>query len=132
MAIAVLIAGIINIPNIMFYASTEYSPDPQELSYSNSTSTSSLLSFSLTGSALCTTPKWAACPTCSPDDFDFEQRFRVGVANDGTVLVLRNGCNGGSLQQGGLNMLTLIFLSVYTGLMALYLRHRAVRFDEDK
>jgi hypothetical protein len=140
MAIAVLIAGIINIPNIMFYASTEYSPttqqefysSPQEEYYSNSTSTSSLLSFSLIGSAVCTTIKWAACPTCTPDDFDFEQRFRVGVADDGTVLVLRNGCNGGNLQQGTINMLSLIFLSVYMVLMALYLRHRAIRFDEDK
>jgi hypothetical protein len=133
MAIAVLIAGIINIPNIMFYASTEYSPvTQQEYHDQNNNITSSRISWSLIGSAICTTGKWVACPTCTLDDFDFEERFRLGVADNGEVLVLQNGCNGGNLQQGTINMLTLVFLSIFMFLTALYLRHRAIRFDEDK
>lgn len=129
MALAVLIAGIINIPNIMFYASTAYSATTQQEYYRNSHSASS---WSLIGSAICTTGKWAVCPTCTVDDFDFEQSFRIGKADNGAVIVLQNGCKGGNLQQGTINMLTLVFLSIYLGLTALYLRHRAIRFDEDK
>jgi hypothetical protein len=119
-----LFAALINIPTILFYASTDYSPNGKDQ-----------LTFSLQGSAICTTYVWVVCQLnqCPADLFLTERRLATrGVAEDGTVLVLRNGCDGGQLPQGMTNWTTLLLLILLVSLASIYLRAREVRFNEDK
>jgi hypothetical protein len=126
MAGFMLLAGLINLPNMLFYASEDYSPDGKDH-----------LSFSLKTSAVCTTFNWVVCEDCLASDWNSDEekdRFGTGVDADGNpvTLVLRNGCDGGQFEQGIVNWVTLLLLIVVTALMSVYLRAREVRFDEDK
>jgi len=119
MAVLLLCAGLINIPNIMFYMSSDYSPDGK-----------SGVWFSLVSSAICKTGEWVVCSDCTMDQgLDL---YDVRQAQDGTILVLRNACDGGQLTQGIINLATAIFLAIMIALVSLYTRAREVRFDEDK
>jgi hypothetical protein len=123
MAVILVVAGLINIPSILYYAGPEYSNGQ-----------SGLMSFSLHGSAVCTEGEWVVCQDCPEEEWadSFEERNRYGTTADGTILVLRNSCIGAQLSQGMVNWATLIFLIICFGLLACYQRAREVRFDEDK
>ena len=125
LAFLLLLAGIINIPAIMFYASTDYDPNGQE----------SLSGTTLLGSAVCTTFEWVVCAKgCSQDLFndDENEKKRFGIADDGTILVRQNMCNGVAYETVITNWISLIFISVVMILLSLYWGAREVRFDEDK
>ena len=119
MAAALLMAGLLHLPNAIFYASDDYNPDGK----------SGGLSTTLRGSAVCTTKAWVACADCPAGEFD---QTRFLTAQDGTILVLRNLCDGGEFPQGVLNWVVLLCLLVVVALIAVYIRVREVRFDEDK
>jgi hypothetical protein len=126
MAGFLLLAGLINLPNMLFYASDDYSPDGKDD-----------LSFSLKTSMICTTFKWVVCEDCTPNEWnDNEQEDCFGtVENDDgttTTLVKENACDGAQFEQGIANWVTLLFLVIGALLMSMYLRAREVRFDEDK
>jgi hypothetical protein len=126
MAGFLLIAGLINLPNMLFYASDDYSPDGKDD-----------LSFSLKTSMVCTTFRWVVCEDCTANEWDSNEeqgRFGTVLNDDGTIttLVLKNECDGAQLKQGIANWVTLIFLIIVSSLMSVYLRAREVRFDEDK
>lgn len=125
MSMILLLAGLLNIYSIYYYGSTEYSPNGKN----------SLSTFSLVGTAICTTGDWVVCAEgCTQEGYSSEgEDDRFGIADDGTVLVVRNGCDDGSfLQNGMVNWITLLFLGILMALVSLYLKAREVRFDEDK
>lgn len=127
MSIILLIAGLINIPNILFYASDDYSDGSQM----------DLPSFSLIGSAVCTTRDWVVCINCTESSYttDLEKEWfgRPQNGQSDTVLVQRNGCNAGDfMRRGMVNYATMVFLGVVMAVVGLYLKAREVRFDEDK
>ena len=117
-----LVGGLLNIPNIMFYASPTYSTNGQE----------SISSIFLKGSALCTTREWVVCRDCVVEDFEGEEHWRIGITSDGTVLVQRNDCNGANINQGLVNFATFLVLLGSMMCVSLYLRTREIRADEDK
>lgn len=123
MAMVLFLAGLIHLPNLIFYRSDAYSDNSKKLEW-----------WSLRGSAVCTSTEWVACSNCKQEDWDsnVEERGRFGVANDGTVLVERNACDGGQLPQGMVNFAALFFLVGVLFLLSIYLGVREVRFDEDK
>jgi hypothetical protein len=127
MSLVLLVAGLMNVPNILFYSSTDYSPEGR-------TGTS----WTLDSSAVCTSGQWVVCTDCNLTlDRPFsgvqeEELDRFRVALDGTVLVLRNTCVGGQFPQGMLNWGTGIFLVIMVSLISMYLLAREVRSDEDK
>jgi len=55
-ALLALLGGILSIPNIMYFASSEYDYNQQEG-----------VPTLLKGSAICTNRTWVPCPTCSPE-----------------------------------------------------------------
>ena len=118
LAVLTLLAGLLNIPNFMYFVSDEYSagqPGVPDL---------------LRGSAICTETSWVPCSDCKPGDF--EDR-RLAVNNEtNTVFALKNNCDGATLQQGMVNYATLIFMIV--GLVALnfYIKKSEIAFDEDE
>jgi hypothetical protein len=127
MAGFLLIAGLINLPNILFYASDDYSPDGKDG-----------LSFSLKTSMVCTTFRWVVCEDCMPNEWgsnEEKDRFGTVLNDDGitnTTLVLKNECDGGQFEQGIVNWVTLLLLIIGASLLSVYLRAREIRFDEDK
>jgi hypothetical protein len=122
MSMVLLVAGLINIPLIAYYRSSDYSANGQGSLY-----------FSLQGSAICTTLQWVVCSDCQASSYgNGDEKDRFGVAADGTTLVLRNDCDGANLAQGMVNLATFFFLSVVMALFSFYLTAREVRFDEDK
>jgi hypothetical protein len=129
MALMMLCAGLIHLPNILFYSSTEYSPDGKTRSFVNNVTEQ--LFFSLASSAICSTSDWAVCSDCTINQWtDAIDRFAKTA--DGTVLVARNGCQGGQFQQGIVNYAVAFLLAGAMALISFYLRAREVRFDEDK
>lgn len=117
-------AGLINIPAIMYYSSTEYSPDGHE----------DLDSLTLKGSAVCTTYDWVVCADCKQSDFndDTNERSRFAVTDDRTTIVQHSLCNGVVVETVIPNWLTLLFITAVMILLSHYWRAREVRFDEDK
>jgi hypothetical protein len=124
MAWILLVAGLLHLPNAMFYASDEYSPDGGNDD----------LPVALRGSAICTSGAWAVCPTCDPNVWTTStaEKERFIITDDGTQLVFRNTCDGAQLPQGMVNWVVLVFLTCAIALVAFYIRARSVRFDEDK
>eukprot|EP00977_Amphora_coffeiformis_P030428 scaffold46958_cov199-Amphora_coffeaeformis.AAC.1 len=126
LAFLLFCAGCLNIASITHFASNDYSPNGQ----------SSLQSMTLKGSAVCTTFDWVVCdPTsCTANLFndDDNERRRYGVAEDGTVLIQRNLCDGVTYKTVLTNLFTLFFVTIVMILLSLYWGAREVRFDEDK
>lgn len=126
-AVILIVAGLINIPSILYYAGPEYSDGQNGLTV-----------FSLTGSAVCTSTEWVVCSDCPEDEWadtpEEQNRFGKTTDVDGSqiTLVLRNACEGAQFSQGMLNWGTLFFLIICFGLLACFQRAREVRFDEDK
>ena len=77
-AIMLFFAGIINIPNLMFFNSTDY----QSIGRSD-------IKGILRVSAVCSDTTWQPCPDCIKDDWDrfpasSDDRFAFGQAADGS------------------------------------------------
>lgn len=113
-----LIAGFISISNMRYY-SAEYSEQGERRSWT------------LDGSAVCTDTYWAVCKNCTQEEFKGESLSRFAVAQDGTVLVLRNNCEIG-LDQGIVDWATWFFFLLFIWALSNYLQAREIRFDEDK
>jgi hypothetical protein len=125
LAFVLLVAGIISIPALMYYAGSDYNIQDKQ---------SSDVSFSLLGSAVCTSQEWVVCTDCEAEPFndDINERERFGVADDGTILVQRNLCEGVVYQTVITHWVTLIFLTAVVMILSLYWSAREIRFDEDK
>ncbi|KAG7353426.1 hypothetical protein IV203_002781 [Nitzschia inconspicua] len=127
-AIFMFIAACMNIPSMMFYSSEEYNGDPSAVALSEETEN---LPFDLKASAICSNFQWVVCSDCTPEQWNRDPT-RFATAEDGTILVLRNFCNGTQGTNAFTNYATLIFAIIWISLVSLYLRARGVRFDEDK
>ena len=124
MAIAVAIAGIISLPNILFYRSESYNGEGGQ----------SNLSFLLQGSAIGTNREWVECVEgCDRNIWRFgSSRDRWAESADGTTFVLRTLCVGAEMAQGMWNFGALLFMALSIILISWYQRKKEVRFDEDK
>jgi hypothetical protein len=89
------------------------------------------LPFDLKFSAVCSNVQWVACPTCTEKQWQLDPE-RFATAADGTILVLRNFCDGAQNANAFTNYATLLFAIIWISLVSYYLRARGVRFDEDK
>ena len=126
-----LLAGLLNIPNLMYF-SRDYSDDQP-----------GLRSVLLRGSAVCTDTGWVVCrgddsnnndTSCTSGNFE-DNRFATGYKidnNDNNItastatFALRNFCEGATIQTGMVNFSTLIFVLLGIVLLSLYLRHMEI------
>jgi hypothetical protein len=125
MAVILIVTGLINIPNIRYYASYGYSGGQKGLS------------FTLKGSAVCNQGLWVVCTDCVKEEWGTpEEADRFGFINnpDGTstTIVLQNDCEGASLEQGVVNWASLVFLVICIGMVSIYQRKREILFDIGK
>jgi hypothetical protein len=126
-AFITLIAGCINIPNILYYASDEYSKSQPGVL------------FLLKGSAICTEQVWVPCPSCSVNQFHFS-RSRIAGATTITqsgelqtlVFALKNACDGAKFVVGIMNLASLGFILLAMAALALYQRRNQITFDEQE
>ncbi|KAL7436768.1 hypothetical protein ACHAXH_007776 [Discostella pseudostelligera] len=126
-AFIALVAGCINLPNILYYASDAYSNSQPGIDYL------------LKGSAICTEQVWVPCPNCSIDEFHYS-RSRIGgtatVTPDGElqtlVFALKNACDGATFRVGLMNMASLGFILFAFGALTLYQRRKQITYDEQE
>ena len=125
LAFVLLIAGIINIPALMYYSGNEYTDDGQ----------AAVNTFSLVGSAICTSAEWVVCEDCRPDQFSEDEnekkRFAIDLETN-TTLVQKNLCEGVVTQTVITHWVSLFFVTGVVIFLSLYWSAREVRFDEDK
>lgn len=105
LGIIMFLAGLINIPTLMYYGSDEYSNAHDNMYFR-----------ALKTSAICTDSAWVACPTCSKEQWDsFPSTFdRYAESDNGLKFILRNNCNLDSIVVV-VNYISLLFvcISVY-------------------
>lgn len=120
LALVMLVAGIINIPSMVFFASTDYSALGQ----------SSVSSIGVVGSAICTDQVWRACPTCSRDDWsDFPTAYERFASTGSLTFILRNECRI-RLSEGTVALVSLLFVCISIYIMGRVSRRREAHYDE--
>jgi hypothetical protein len=123
-ALISLVAGLINLPNILYFASDVYSTSQPDVS------------FLLRGSAICTEQIWVPCPTCPTDNY-YNTRDRIAgattVTPDGKlqtlVFALKNTCDGATMNVGIVNLASLGFIILATIALSVYQKRKVLEFD---
>ena len=123
-ALISLVAGLISLPNILYFASDIYSANQPNVS------------FLLMGSAVCTEQVWVPCPSCSIDNFS-DSRERIAgtttVTPEGElqplVFALKNTCDGATMNVGIVNLASVGFIVIATIALSLYQKKKVVDFD---
>jgi hypothetical protein len=98
LGVILIIAGLIHMPNILFYSGNAYSKGQ-----------SNPRSATLKGTALCNEGEWVVCTTCNWTDYDnLEERDRFAnstdpISGETTTLVLRNACERPGIREGMIN-----------------------------
>ena len=119
-ALLSFLAGILNIPNLLYYAGPDYSQNQE----------GGDVPWFLRGSAACNVQKWVPCPTCKASDFTrAEERF---VQVDGFGFALKNMCDGATYQMGMINFGSTLLFILGMIVLGCYLDHMEVIFDEDE
>ena len=123
MAFLTFVAGLISIPNILYFSGDTYSSGGQNG-----------LNFFLQGSAACKSFEWVPCPECSLDDYREEERYRfhMEILTNGEVLTfaLKNKCNGATLTTGFVSFCTFLFILFSTIWIHWYLKNLESSLDE--
>lgn len=126
-ALISLIAGLINLPNILYFASEVYSASQPDVN------------FLLKGSAICTEQVWVPCPTCTIDEYE-NSRDRIAgtttVTPDGElqtlIFAMKNTCDGATMNVGIVNLASLGFIILATLALSGYQKRKVVAFDEQE
>ena len=125
LGILMLLAGIISIPNLLFFNSDNYSSNRQ-----------AGLSWGLKGSAVCTDQTWVPCPTCTLQQWKApripwtKSRYASAVVNGEQLnFILKNNCEIG-FSQGVVAFVVLLFVVVGLWGIGEVSRRREVQFDE--
>jgi len=125
-------AGIISIPNILYYNSSKYGTDEY--------SSSDFQALLLRGTAICSDVSWVPCPMCrstfsSSSEtrlLSNSQQSRFATSSKGLSFALKNNCESPPLTQGMLNYATIIFMFFGFYLMNNRRDRMSVAFDEDE
>jgi len=124
MSLILLVAGLISLPNVLYYRSEAY----------NGPGGQSNLGFLLQGTTICTNREWVECQEgCERSSYRIgssQDRWAEGL--DGTTYVQRTLCVGAEMAQGMWNYGALLFMTMSVILLSWYQRKREIRFDEDK
>jgi len=131
-SIICFVAGLISIPNMMYYSSTEYSTFNMTQGYNPSY----LLIEAMTQtSQVCTRTKWMACPTCNITDWDMlpkaTDRFAISTKNENLKFLLKNDCEV-RLSEGIVMHAAMLFVAIavfYAGYRQKYVE---TKYDEEE
>ena len=134
-AVLLLLAGILNIPTMLYFSSEKYSPDGHRG-----------INYPLRGSAICTDTEWVPCHGCPSNKFH-SSRFAeaIGVAENSlhiigneTTVDLRditfaqhNNCTF-RMQEGLISFATTVLMVVGMAIVSYKQEKQEVVFDEDE
>ncbi|KAL7578142.1 hypothetical protein ACA910_012587 [Epithemia clementina (nom. ined.)] len=118
------VAGLANIPNMLYFASEDYNGNPQE----------KISKRLLQASAICTDTTWVLCNDCTSKEFANSRLVlgeMVGTDKQATF-ALRNNCEGATYRTGFVSLATLVLIVVGMAVINRYLNAMEVAFDEDE
>ena len=131
MCVIFILVGCLNIVNILYYSSVEYSPTKE---LGSKWELLDLLRFS----AVCMDREWVVCNGCAEEKQYWNNLFAdnyYGTATDSNgeevVLISRTTCDMATFDQGMYNLGTLLLLIVCITAYMWYLSKLEVRYDED-
>lgn len=119
------LAGLLNIPNLIYYSGEEYS--------NSQVGVPDLLK----GSAICTDTIWVPCPTCNTSTFETNRLATTITTNTigldtNLTFALLNNCDGATFEQGMINYGTMFLIIVGIFVLNRYLKKSTIAFDEDE
>lgn len=129
MAFGLLLAGLLSIHNLIFYASDEYDYDR----WSNRSMFISDLSLS--GSAVCTSKEWVVCDYdyCDTNVLSDNGILYARDESTGRIFVEKSNCgDAANMENGMYNYAAMLLLLLITILFNIYQSKKQVLFDEDK
>lgn len=120
LGIIMLLAGLINIPALMYYGSEEYSDPLAKMNFR-----------ALKTSAICTDSTWVPCPRCSREQWDsFPSTFdRFAESDEGLKFILRNNCNI-DRKIAVVSYISLLFVCISVYVLQKITKRRERFFDE--
>ena len=122
-AILMILAGLMNIPNMLYFQSDDYSKGQEGISWF------------LKGSAVCNVHEFVPCIDC--DEALFADKRRIVTVPDENnetqqTFAIMNDCDGAIWRVGMVNFGTTLLFLVGFIIMRWYLSSMEVRFDEDE
>jgi hypothetical protein len=152
-------AGLLNIPNLLYFSSADYTPGLSNDSFFNNISIANLLQ----GSAICTDMSWVYCENCNDTDFsDYYDSSRRAYAvksafladaltdrlsnstetilwlrnnanvNETGTFFLKNNCEQSNRLASAINYGTLVLMMVGAFGLNIYLKRMEIAYDEDE
>lgn len=124
LVILMFLAGLISIPNMIYFSSSSYSLNQQSGS-----------GWALRGSAVCTDTQWVACPNCTLSDWQGRiasttNRFASTMVNGQELrFIVKNNCRI-TFSEGVVSLVVLLFVVVFLWGIGEVSKNREVRFDE--
>lgn len=128
MAIALLVAGFVSIPNILFYLN-EYEGE-RNLDISSAGKSKI---FTLPVSAVCDEFTWAKCENSTFCNVERMEKNGIEFITDGTdTYVKQTGCEKPGIEQGIVNLVALSCVLLITLVLNLYQSKKQILFDEQR
>lgn len=121
--IVTFVAGLVSLPNILYFGSSEYSNGQEGVHWA------------LKGSAVCTNMEYVPCEGCTVDMFPNDsERFITLINTEGLEqpFAIKNRCDGATLSTGVYSLATIAVLILGFFAMNIYLSGAEVNFDEDE
>lgn len=131
-----ILAGCLNVANMMYYESDNYDPNRMSLTKDNLLSMWQLLQFS----AICTDREWVVCAEGCKENVEWWSNTFTNsyygtaidpVTQNEVTLISRTTCTPAELNTGMINYGTLMLLILCMSVYNWYLSKKEVRFDED-
>ena len=122
LGILTFFAGLLSLPNILYFASDDYSEGQDGVR------------TVVRGSAICSNTSWVPCTTCTLNDFP-EGRVGVGVnqeTGETAIFAVRNFCDGATIEQGFINLAVLGLIILGLVIMNVRAKRMEIHFDEDE
>ncbi len=123
LTVMTLIAGLLNLPNILYFVSDDYNVAMSQKENVNS--------WFVQGSAICVDTTWVPCPDCNGTLSD-SRVLRATNGIEEITFALKNNCDGAIEQVAFINLATLALIFFGTIGLNLYLRRMEIIYDEDE
>jgi len=120
LGIIMFLAGLINVPALIYYGSDEYSHSHDAMNLRI-----------LRTSAICTDSTWVPCPTCTEEQWDaFPSTYdHYAESEDGLKFILRNNCNVNTMV-ALVAYISLLFVCISVYVLQKVTKRRERFFDE--
>ncbi|KAI2513792.1 Calcium-activated chloride channel [Fragilaria crotonensis] len=114
-----LIAGLLSLPTMIYFSSTKYNSNVNDVK------------LGILGSAVCSDSDWVPCPTCTRSDWDlFPSTYSRFATSGDLTFILRNNCEI-RFSDAIVAMVVLVFVCISFFVMNLISKRREVQLDEE-